>query len=217
MGGGRAKSAFPDHFPMKRIILLTILPAWCLAHFQRSRIFGHLHTHHRTLIQYIRHTGTNIWCVVVYPDLTPPSHVSHQPVAICPAHVEIQELRHKSQGSSDTSGANNEIDQLLINLDERLDTVSKGIKAVTDALEPLLSKTPVPSGFGVDGEVAAMIRKHAALMAEWEAAKSESETLRDELKEDKWLIVFRTVTEQAGGLMSSLEKGVNRCQVRLTP
>ena len=199
---------------MKRIISLTTLPACCLAYFQRSRIFGHFHAHYRTLIQYIRHTGTNIWCVVAYPDLTLPSHVSRQPIAICPAHVEIQELRHKSQGSSDTSGANNEIDQLLINLDERLDTVSKGVKAVTDVLEPLLRKTPVPSGFGVDGEVAAMIRKHAALMAEWEAAKSESETLRDELKEDKWLIVFRTVTEQAGGLMSSLEKGVNRCQVR---
>lgn len=142
--------------------------------------------------------------------------LSHQSVVICPAHVEIQELRHKSQGSSDASGANNEIDQLLISLDERLDSVSKGVKAVTDALETLPSKTPVPSGFGVDGEAAVMIRKHAALMAEWEAAKSESETLRDELKEDKWLIVFRTVTEQAGGLMSSLEKGVNRCQVCLT-
>ena len=142
--------------------------------------------------------------------------LSHQSIAICPAHIEIQELRHKSQGSSDASGANNEIDQLLINLDERLESVSKGVRAVTDALEPPLSKTPVPSGFGADGEAAVTIRKHAALMAEWEAAKSESETLRAELKEDKWLIVFRTVTEQAGGLMSSLEKGVNRCQVRLT-
>jgi hypothetical protein len=112
------------------------------------------------------------------------------------------------------SGANNEIDQLLVNLDERLDSVSKGIKAVTETLEPTLNRTPVPLGFGTDGEVAVMIRKHAALMGEREAAKAESETLRDELKEDKWLIVFRTVTEQAGGLMSSLEKGVNRCQVR---
>lgn len=104
---------------------------------------------------------------------------------------------------------------MLANLDERLDSVSKGIKSVTDALEPLLGQTPVPSGFGADGEAVVMVRKHAVLVAEWEAAKSESETLRDELKEDKWLIVFRTVTEQAGGLMSSLEKGVTRCQVRL--
>ena len=139
--------------------------------------------------------------------------LSYQPITVPLAHVEIQELRHKSQGSSDASGANNEIDQLLITLDERLESVSKGIKAVTDALGPLLNQTPVPSGFGTDGEAVVMIRKHAALVAEWEAAKSESETLRDELKEDKWLIVFRTVTEQAGGLMSSLEKGVNRCQV----
>lgn len=146
------------------------------------------------------------------------SHLlSHRSAAAHPAHVEIQELRHKSQGSSDASGANNEIDQLLVNLDERLDLVSKGVKAVTDALEPLLNKTPVPPGFGVDGEAVVIMRKHAALVAEWEAAKAESGTLRDELKEDKWLIVFRTVTEQAGGLMSSLEKGVNRCQVRLKP
>ena len=140
--------------------------------------------------------------------------LSHRSTPICSVRIEIQELRHKSQGSSDASGANNEIDQLLINLDERLESVSKGVKAVTDALEPLLSQAPVTSGFGTDGEGAVMVRKHAALMAEWEAAKSESETLRDELKEDKWLIVFRTVTEQAGGLMSSLEKGVTRCQVR---
>ena len=131
--------------------------------------------------------------MVAHPDLTSPSRVSHQSVAICLAHVEIQELRYKSQGSSDTSGANNEIDQLLINLDERLHTVSKGIKAVMDALGLLLSETSVPSGFGVGGGVAAMIGKHAAPMAEWGATKSESETLRDKLKEDKWLIVFRTV------------------------
>jgi hypothetical protein len=131
--------------------------------------------------------------------------------------AEIQELRHKSQGSSDASGANNEIDQLLVSLDERLESVSKGVKAVTETLEPILTRTSFPSGIGADGEIVVMIRKHAALMAEWEAAKAESETLRDELKEDKWLIVFRTVTEQAGGLMSSLEKGVNRCQVRLNP
>lgn len=143
--------------------------------------------------------------------------LSNQPTITYPICVEIQELRHKSQGSSDTSGANTEIDQLLVNLDERLESVSKGVKAVTDALEPLLNQTPVLSGFGTDGEGAVVMRKHAALIAEWEAAKSESGTLRDELKEDKWLIVFRTVTEQAGGLMSSLEKGVNRCQVRCNP
>ncbi|TFY73931.1 hypothetical protein EWM64_g10081, partial [Hericium alpestre] len=40
----------------------------------------------------------------------------------------------------------------------------------------------------------------------------ESDVLREELKEDKWLTVFRTVTDQADGMMTSLEKAVNRCQ-----
>ena len=177
-------------------------------------MFGHLYPHHRTHVQRNRHTGTNIR----YVSRNRISHhlSSHQPVIVYPAHVEIQELRHRSQESSDASGASNEIDQLLISLDARLDSVSKDVKAVTETLEPILSKTPVPSGVGADGETTVVIRKHAALMAEWEAAKSESEILRNELKEDKWLIVFRTVTEQAGGMMSSLEKGVNRCQVCLT-
>lgn len=143
--------------------------------------------------------------------------LSHQFPLVILICAEIQELRHKSQGSSDSSGANNEIDQLLVSLDERLDSVSKGIKAITETLEPILNRTPIPSGLGLDGEAAVIMRKHAALVVEWETAKAESGTLRDELKEDKWLIVFRTVTEQAGGLMSSLEKGVNRCQVRLNP
>ncbi|KAJ3751496.1 hypothetical protein DFH05DRAFT_1570442 [Lentinula detonsa] len=53
---------------------------------------------------------------------------------------------------------------------------------------------------------------HTTLVAEWEAVQDESEVLREELKEDKWLTVFRTVTDQADRMMSSLEKGVNRCQ-----
>lgn len=100
----------------------------------------------------------------------------------------------------------------MTNLDDRLEAVSQGVKSVSETLAPLAGQSDTDSG-----EQSVIIRKHAALLAEWEAARSESETLRDELKEDKWLIVFRTVTEQAGGLMTSLEKGVNRCQVRWCP
>jgi Yeast cortical protein KAR9 len=123
-------------------------------------------------------------------------------------------LRHKSQSSSDAAGATNDIDRSLMSLDERLETVSKGVKSINDALEPLLDQNSTDGKETLSSEEAVILRKHAAFMLEWEAAQSESETLRDELKEDKWLIVFRTVTEQAGGLMTSLEKGVSRCQVR---
>ncbi|KAJ7066550.1 hypothetical protein C8F01DRAFT_1123668 [Mycena amicta] len=127
---------------------------------------------------------------------------------------EIQELRHKSQASGDTAGTTAIIDQSLMSLDERIETVSKGIKSINDSLEPILQSAPTPtiSKNGDSGPNALILRKHAALVAEWEAVQDESDVLREELKEDKWLTVFRTVTDQADGMMSSLEKAVNRCQ-----
>jgi hypothetical protein len=129
---------------------------------------------------------------------------------------EIQELRHKSQSSTgDAAGTTTSIiDQALINLDERLETVAAGMKAVSDSLEPVLqTPTFLPPQGSDSAEIATVLRKHAALVTEWDALQDESEVLREELKEDKWLTVFRTVTDQADGMMSSLEKAVNRCQV----
>ena len=129
--------------------------------------------------------------------------------------IEIQELRHKSQSSADVKDATSVIDQSLSSLDERLDTVSAGIKSVNDTLEPLLKagdRTSIASGH-VPSEETLLLRKHSAMLSEWEALQKEVQVLREELKEDKWLTVFRTVTDQADGMMSSLEKAVNRCQV----
>lgn len=108
------------------------------------------------------------------------------------------------------------IDQQLMSLDERLEAVEKGVRAINETLEPLLrtAATPTMSEHGLPSENATILRKHATVLAEWENVQEESDTLREELKEDKWLTVFRTVTDQADGMMSSLEKAVNRCQVR---
>lgn len=94
-------------------------------------------------------------------------------------------------------------------LDERLEFITKGMKALSEALQAL---TASPADAAKPDNVT-LIRKHSALVADWEAVQDESDVLREELKEDKWLTVFRTVTEQADGMMSSLEKAVNRCQV----
>lgn len=102
-----------------------------------------------------------------------------------------------------------------MNLNERLESVEKGVKAVNEALEPLMqSRTHIASDDYLN-ESTIILRKHTALIADWEAVREESDVLREELKEDKWLTVFRTVTDQADGMMSSLEKAVNRCQVSI--
>ncbi|KAI0305861.1 hypothetical protein B0F90DRAFT_933962 [Multifurca ochricompacta] len=128
---------------------------------------------------------------------------------------EIQELRHKSQSSTNLASATGVIDKALMTLDERLESVARGVKAVNDSLEPLLksSTTPTPDVSNEEPtESVLLLRKHATFISEWENVQEESEVLREELKEDKWLTVFRTVTDQADGMMSSLEKAINRCQ-----
>ncbi|KAH9977489.1 hypothetical protein BJV77DRAFT_913563, partial [Russula vinacea] len=128
---------------------------------------------------------------------------------------EIQELRHKSQSSSDLAVSTGIIDQALMALDERLESVARGVEALNDLLDPLLRSAPTPTPDATNEDPAEnvlLLQKHATFMSEWESVQEESEILREELKEDKWLTVFRTVTDQADGMMSSLEKAINRCQ-----
>jgi hypothetical protein len=83
------------------------------------------------------------------------------------------------------------------------------MKSVSEAVTPFQNQSNgIP-----DSEQVVLVRKHAVLVTEWEAVQNDTDVLREELKEDKWLTVFRTVTEQADGMMGSLEKAVNRCQV----
>src|SRR6266481_6237095 len=138
---------------------------------------------------------------------------------------EIQELRHQTSSASTTSntaslessppnsvpGSTGVIDQALINLDERLEAVSRSVDAVEERLAPLLRsvKTPTQNQSENVGEADKLIlRKHNVLMRDWDAVQTEAEVLREELKEDKWLTVFRSVSEQADGMMKSLEKAV---------
>ncbi|EJD47970.1 hypothetical protein AURDEDRAFT_113237 [Auricularia subglabra TFB-10046 SS5] len=132
---------------------------------------------------------------------------------------EIQELRHRSldedkpgQTSNGTNGSTGVIDQALIHLDEKLEAVSASISAIDEALGVTPGKEAEAAAKSANSEAdVLLLRKHAALIEEWETVQTEAETLRDELKEDKWLAVFRTVSEQAEGMMSSLEKGVTQC------
>lgn len=58
----------------------------------------------------------------------------------------------------------------------------------------------------------ALIGKFDDLGAEWTSVQEDSDALKRELLDDKYLDVFRTVSEQAEGMMSSLDKAVTLCR-----
>lgn len=145
--------------------------------------------------------------------------------------LEIQELRHRSlepsssktttderTSSESTRSSTSVIDNALGQLDVRLDVVAQSVASVTTTLEPVLNNMKTPTDNqdtrARDAEEEAVItRKYGDLLREWDSVKGDATTLREELKEDKWLAVFRTVSEQAEGMMGSLTKAVNMCQV----
>lgn len=74
--------------------------------------------------------------------------------------------------------------------------------AVETQVQPLLAS------FAPDerGEVKLLRQKWADAVDEWETVQKDADVLGDELKEDKWLAVFRTVSSQAHDMMRSLDK-----------
>ncbi|KIJ65563.1 hypothetical protein HYDPIDRAFT_88214 [Hydnomerulius pinastri MD-312] len=123
---------------------------------------------------------------------------------------EIQELRHKPQTDGIDAATTAEIDNAIMNMNERLEAIEHGMKDIDESVAPFQPSEDEP--LNETSERAVMLRKHAALQADWDAVRQETDELEQELKEDKWITVFRTVTEQADGMMTSLEKAVNRCQ-----
>jgi hypothetical protein len=87
-------------------------------------------------------------------------------------------------------------------LDLRIETVSRDI----DDVERRLGSERPSAEENIGPDAALVWDKWEQLREEWSSVEDDVDTLRDELKEDKWLVVFRTVGQQAEGMMDSLEK-----------
>ncbi|KAI6114875.1 hypothetical protein EDD16DRAFT_1597438 [Pisolithus croceorrhizus] len=139
------------------------------------------------------------------------THITELSYSLSDIQTQIQELRHKPQSDGGVDATvTAEIDNALMSMTDRLEAIDRGLKTVNESIAPY---QPVGGGqLGETSELTVVLRKHAALLREWDAVQQETEELQQELKEDKWITVFRTVTEQADGMMASLEKAVNKCQ-----
>ncbi|KAM0747887.1 hypothetical protein T439DRAFT_85402 [Meredithblackwellia eburnea MCA 4105] len=91
-------------------------------------------------------------------------------------------------------------------LDGLLSRVREEYEEVEKQVLPLLSHGD-PEG----GEVDFLRRKWSETTSTYDSTLSDSSLLTEELKEDKWLTVFRTVSLQAEEMMSSLEKVLRQC------
>ncbi|QRV88630.1 hypothetical protein RhiJN_16648 [Ceratobasidium sp. AG-Ba] len=126
---------------------------------------------------------------------------------------EIQELRHvdDSVSSGDASLA---IERALAGLMESIVSVGSSLEEVNKAMAPAMEavKTSTEGQAAQINEHEPVLRKHAALLSEWQNIQSDVSRLRSELQEDQLLVRFRTAVDQAAGMMDSLDKAVEACQ-----
>jgi hypothetical protein len=135
----------------------------------------------------------------------PPPSSAHHAFPHCHTPSEIQELRHQSHAASEAHGAS-DIDTALSGLDERMESVTTGIKAVTESMEPFLrsEQTPTQAHAHLDGEEATLVRKHGALLEEWQAIQRDADLIREELREDKAISRCQVKPSVAGEIVSML-------------
>ncbi|KAF8705336.1 Peptidase C14, partial [Rhizoctonia solani] len=123
---------------------------------------------------------------------------------------EIQELRHAEE--SNNSGENHlAIERAMSDLKEAVALVDVEFGEINANLAPVLQHAADPTAAQIN-EHEPVLRKHAALSADWQAVHQEVSRLHNELQEDQLLVRFRTAVEQAAGMMDSLDKAVEACQ-----
>ncbi|GAA5864894.1 hypothetical protein JCM8547_009263 [Rhodosporidiobolus lusitaniae] len=140
----------------------------------------------------------------------------------------IQELRHSTapapslpSSSSSTSIASSsavdgpspisDVDAALIKLNSKLESVRAEFTEVEAQVRPLLPE-PGSTAPEAAGELGFVRKKWAETLKDWETAQQDAEQLGEELKEDKWLVVFRAVSQQAEDMLRSLEKVLSQSE-----
>lgn len=116
-----------------------------------------------------------------------------------------QELRHVSSSAPDSiaedTGKTSGVDSSLLKLDQRLEATGKEVDALNARIEAYIKSNQDPF----------LRLKWDETLASWHRTQKEAEDMREELVEDKYLTVYRTVSRQAEDMMQSLEKVFTQC------
>lgn len=110
---------------------------------------------------------------------------------------EIQELRH-ADDSNNSGETHLAIERAMTELKQAMTSVDVEFEEIHTVLAPALEavKTLPNSDADQMSEHEPVLRKHAALLAEWNTVNQEVSRLHNELQEDQLLVRFRTAVDQ---------------------
>lgn len=95
-------------------------------------------------------------------------------------------------------------DDILVDIDNRVGPVFGHVNKIYNRM---MVDTPPPTDVtGILG------RRHRMIQERWEGLRVEIDELKADLKEDRWLTVFKQVADQVEAMMDGLDKTVEQCQ-----
>ncbi|CAO3618152.1 unnamed protein product [Mucor fragilis] len=107
---------------------------------------------------------------------------------------QFQEKRHSDPDKKE--------DSILQDIDNRVGPLFTNVEKVYTRMT---SSNPPEDTTGL------LTRKHLLVQERWESLRIEIDELKIELKEDRWLVVFRQVADQVDDMMNGLDKTVTQC------
>lgn len=140
-------------------------------------------------------------------------HVLQQIDDLLTTIFQVQERRHMYANNDtstplppiadmDNASTTTESDQALVDIDNRIEPLFNQVQRIYTAMT---SNNPPADASGVLGRV------HHKIQHRWEALRTEVDCLKQELKEERWLNVFRQVADQVDVMIDGLEKTVSQC------
>lgn len=115
---------------------------------------------------------------------------------------QFQEQRHMAAIYPEAEGEKKEDERILMEIDNRVGPLFNHVEKVYTRMT---SATPPEDSLGL------LTRKHILVQEKWECLRVEIDELKLELKEDRWLVVFKQVADQVDDMMNKLEKTVVQC------
>ncbi|CAO3644428.1 unnamed protein product [Cunninghamella echinulata] len=103
-----------------------------------------------------------------------------------------------------TTATTNDINEttLMADIDRRVDPV---FLLVEKLYGRMTSSRPPYDESGI------LVKKHRKVQEKWECLRIEIDELKDDLKEDRWLAVFKQVADQVDPMIDGLDKTVQQC------
>ncbi|KAI9319728.1 hypothetical protein BX666DRAFT_2119314 [Dichotomocladium elegans] len=121
--------------------------------------------------------------------------------------LESSDLTSCGSSVSIDTAFNADNDPTLVDIDRRIEPLFTDVQRIYTLMVPTSSYRPPPPS----DPSGALSRMHLRVQQRWEMLRMEVDMLKQELKEERWLVVFQQVSDQIDVMIDGLLTAITQC------